>query len=144
MNRTLTLVSIVLIAIALMAQTGAVPAYNTGPPPKRTKLAPLLPPDQLWHENSQYSFQRHAYELARKIPVVLYQQPCYCYCDRIGHNSLHSCYESTHAANCGACLKELYYTYQMNEQGKSPREIRNGIIRGDWKQIDLETTGSIK
>jgi len=42
-------------------------------------------------ENAQYPFQTHAYELASRIPTVLHHQPCYCYCDRMGHNSLHSC-----------------------------------------------------
>ena len=49
-----------------------------------------------------------------RIPVVLHQQPCYCYCERrTGHNSLHSCFEGTHGARCAACLKELYYSYQQ-------------------------------
>src|ERR1043166_6421158 len=75
---------------------GGVPADNAAPPAPGKKLAPILGKDELWGPNSQYDFQTHAYELAKKIPNVLHQQPCYCYCDRMGHNSLHSCFENTH------------------------------------------------
>ncbi len=144
MNRSFTFLFLVLIAVALFAQTGMVPAYHPGPPSKGTKLPPILPPERLWGADFQYAYQKRAYELAAKIPDIIYQQPCYCYCDRMGHKSLHSCYEDTHAANCGTCLKELYYTYQMHKEGKSPRQIREGIIRGDFKQIDLDTAVTMK
>ena len=102
---------------------GAVPAHNAGPPPKGTKLPPILAKDQLWAENAQYPFQTHAYELAAKIPVILHQQPCYCYCDRMGHNSLHSCFESAHGAECATCLKEVYYSYAEHQKGRSAKQI---------------------
>jgi hypothetical protein len=122
---------------------GQIPAYNAGPPPRGKKLSPILGKEQLWGENAQYPFQTHAYELAAKIPVVLYQQPCYCYCDRMGHNSLHSCYEGTHGAQCATCLKELYYSYIEHKKGRTAAQIRKGIIKGEWKQIDLQTAASI-
>ena len=75
---------------------------------------------------------------------MIYQQPCYCYCDRgMGHTSLHSCFSGTHGAVCSTCLKELYYTYSMNKQGKSPRQIREGIIAGGWKTIDLDKAAAM-
>jgi Protein of unknown function with PCYCGC motif len=126
-------------------QQGAVPAYNTGPPPKGTKLPPILLKEQLWGDNAQYPYQTHAYELAAKIPVVIHQQPCYCYCDRgMGHNSLHSCFEGVHGAQCATCLKELYYSYQEHKKGKTSAQIRRGIIKGDWRQVDLQTAASIE
>ena len=121
-----------------------VPHFNAAPPAAGTKLPPIVIKDLLWGENAQFSYQTHAYELAAKIPKVLYQQPCYCYCDRgMGHNSLHSCFSGTHGAESGTCLKELYYTYTMYKQHKTAREIRAGIIKGDWKAIDLSTAASI-
>ncbi len=120
-----------------------IPAYNAGPPPKDAKLPPVLTKDQLWGADAQYPYQTHAYELAAKIPTVLHQQPCYCFCDRIGHNSLHSCYENTHGARCETCLKELYYSYQQHKKGKTAAQIRAGIIKGDWKSIDLVTAAAI-
>ena len=120
-----------------------VPAYNAKPPAKGTKLPAILPAEQLWGENGQYKYQTHAYELAAKIPVVLHQQPCYCYCDRMGHNSLHSCFENTHGAQCATCLRELYYSYAMHEKGKTAAQIRQGIIKGEWRQVDLQSAASM-
>ena len=120
-----------------------VPAFNAAPPAKSEALPPILAKDQLWGDNAQYLFQTHAYELAAKIPNVIYQQPCYCYCDRMGHKSLHSCFEDTHGAECSTCMKELYYSYQMTKQHKTAEQIRKGIIRGDWKDIDLQSTASM-
>jgi Protein of unknown function with PCYCGC motif len=121
-----------------------VPHFNASAPAAGTELAPILTKDQLWGSNAQFPYQTHAYELAAKIPKVLYQQPCYCYCDRsMGHKSLHSCFSSTHGAECETCLKELYYTYTMNKQGKTARQIRAGIIKGDWKLIDLDNAAII-
>jgi hypothetical protein len=125
------------------AQEAPVPAYNAGPPPKGAKLPPILGKEQLWGENSQNSFQTHAYELAARIPIVLHQQPCYCYCDRMGHNSLHSCFEGTHGAQCATCLKELYYAYTEHKNSRTAKQIRQGIVRGEWKQVDLQTAASI-
>jgi hypothetical protein len=122
---------------------GQVPAFNAGPPAKGTKLPALLTKDQLWADNAQFPYQTHAYELAAKISTVIHQQPCYCYCDRMGHNSLHSCFEGTHGAQCATCLKELYYSYTQHEKGKTAAQIRKGIIAGEWKQVNLETAASI-
>ena len=128
---------------ATSQQEAAVPAYNAGPPGKGVKLPPILGKDQLWAENAQFPYQTHAYDLAAKIPVVLHQQPCYCYCDRMGHNSLHSCFESAHGARCATCLKELYYAYSESQKGKTAAQTRKGIIQGEWHQINLETAASI-
>ena len=105
--------------------------------PKGRSCLPILTKADLWGADAQNVYQTHAYELAAKIPNVLHQQPCYCYCDRMGHNSLHSCFENTHGAQCATCLKELYYSYQQHKKGKTAAQIRAGIIKGEWKQIDL-------
>jgi hypothetical protein len=121
-----------------------VPHFNAAPPPAGTKLPPILTKDEIWGDNAQFPYQTHAYELAAKIPKVIYQQACYCYCDRgMGHNSLHSCFSGAHGAQCGTCLKELYYTYTMHQKGKTARQIRAGIIKGEWKLVDLNTAASI-
>ena len=148
-KRGLSLAFLFLITLVVSApwatsqQEAAVPAFNAGPPAKGTKLPPIIGKEQLWAGNAQYPFQTHAYELAAKIPSVLHQQPCYCYCDRMGHNSLHSCFENTHGAQCPTCLKELYYSYSMNQKGKTADQIRKGIIAGEWKQVNLETAAAI-
>lgn len=143
-SAALFLMVTVLSAPWLESESEEVPHFNEHSPAAGTELAPILTKDQLWGSNAQFPYQTHAYELAAKIPKIVYQQPCYCYCDRsMGHKSLHSCFSSTHGAECATCLKELYYTYTMNKRGKTAREIRAGIIKGDWKLIDLEGAASI-
>lgn len=142
-KRGLTLAALFLIVLGVSApwatsQEGQIPAYNAAPPPKGTKLPAILSRDQLWGDDARSAYQTHAYDLAAKIPATLYQQPCYCYCDRMGHNSLHSCFENTHGAKCDICLKELYYTYEQHKKGKTAKQIRQGIIAGDWRQVDLD------
>lgn len=122
---------------------GTVPAYNAAAPAKTAKLPPILAKDQLWGESGRYPYQLHAYELAAKVSSVIHQQPCYCYCDRMGHKSLRTCFESTHGAQCSVCMQELYYTYVQHKKGKTAAQIRKGIMDGEWKQVDLETATSI-
>jgi hypothetical protein len=147
--RAFTLIFLFTVTLTMSAQwaaqedEGGIPAYNAGPPPKGAKLPALLTKADLWGADAQHPYQTHAYELASKIPVVLHQQPCYCFCDRTGHNSLHSCFENTHGARCFTCLKELYYSYEQNKKGKTAAQIRAGIIKGDWKLIDLDTAAAI-
>lgn len=149
LHRTMALAFLFLVTLTMSAQwtapqdQGEVPAYNAAPPAKGAKLPAILSKADLWGADAQYPYQGHAYELAAKIPSVLHQQPCYCFCDRMGHNSLHSCFEGTHGARCATCLKELYYSYTQSQKGKTAAQIRAGIIKGDWKQIDLESAATI-
>jgi hypothetical protein len=129
---------IVVVEVVCFAQGDHVPAYNNAPP-KPGDALPILPRDQLWGENFKFPYQVRAYQLAAKIPDVVYQLPCYCYCERIGHNSLHTCFESTHGSHCALCMKEVFYAYEQTKLKKTPAQIRAGIIKGDWKSIDLET-----
>lgn len=135
-----------LVALTLFASTDSsqIPAYHNAPPKKSTSLAPILPKEQLVGPAFQRDYQVHAYELASRIPNLLYQLPCYCYCDRIGHGSLRSCYESTHAAHCAACLKELYFAYLQQKKGKSAPQIRAAIEKDGWQTINLETAAQIR
>jgi hypothetical protein len=131
------LAGVMALAILAFAQGDHVPAYNNAPP-KTGDLLPILPADQRVGELFKYQYQVHAYELAAKIPGVINQLPCYCYCERIGHKSLHTCFESDHGAHCGICMAEVFYAYQQTKLKKTPAQIREGIIKGEWKQINLE------
>jgi|SRR5271156_5811372 len=149
LKRGLVLAFLFLVILTVSApwassqQEGVIPAYNAGPPAKAARLPAILTRDQLWGDNAQFPYQIHAYELASKIPAVLHQQPCYCYCDRMGHNSLHSCFEGAHGARCDICLKELYYSYTQHQKGKTAVQIRKGIVQGEWRQVNLETAAAI-
>ena len=146
-KRLVTVAILALLSIAVFGQGGdpQIPAYHNERPAKNTTLAPLLTQEQIWGPGMDHPVQRRAYVLAAKIGDVLYQQPCYCFCDRaLGHQSLRSCYESTHAAHCDACMKELFYTYQQTKAGKKPAQIREAIMKGEWQKIDLEQAAQME
>jgi hypothetical protein len=79
-----------------------------------------------------------AYRIAARIPGVLAQQPCYCWCDRMGHGSLVDCFATEHGASCAVCVQEAILAEQMTRRGKTPKQIREAIVRGDWEKIPLE------
>jgi hypothetical protein len=142
MNKVLLVALFFAVAVVAFAQGDHVPAYNAQTP-KAGELLPILPADLRVGENFKYPYQVHAYELASKIPAVISQMPCYCYCERIGHSSLHTCFESNHGAHCGICMKEVYYAYQQTKLKKTPAQIRDAINKGEWKSIDLEAAVSM-
>lgn len=80
-----------------------------------------------------------AYQAARQIPEILAQQPCYCYCDRIGHRGLLDCFASKHGADCDICVKEAVFAMQEHRKGKTPEQIRAEVVHGDWKTIQLQS-----
>ena len=81
---------------------------------------------------------QNSYALAAKVKRVLYQQPCYCHCDRsIGHESLLDCFTSKHASVCDVCIREGVYAYEQTQKKKTAAQIRAGIERGEWQQVDL-------
>lgn len=119
-----------------------VPAYHAQAPAKGAALPPILSGDQLTGPYFQKKWQVAVYREAAQIPRVLYQLPCYCRCDReLGHTSLHSCFEGTHGAICSTCAMEGAYAYKMTKLGKTPRQIRDGIERGEYQSIDLDALG---
>lgn len=73
-------------------------------------------------------FARAGYKIAKEKPNLLTQLPCFCYCDRFGHSSLYTCFETVHAEQCEICLKEAVEADQMDRQGMSPQEIRTNIV----------------
>jgi hypothetical protein len=80
---------------------------------------------------------QNAYAAAAQIKKALYQQPCYCHCDRSqGHKSLLDCFASKHGSGCGTCIYEDFYTFEQLGKGKTAAQIRAGIIKGEWKSVD--------
>jgi hypothetical protein len=59
------------------------------------KPFPQLMPVERYRD---YPVLSRAYAVAHRIPDVLAQQPCFCYCDRFGHGSLLDCWASDHGA----------------------------------------------
>lgn len=108
-----------------------VPPFHTSAP--KTGLPATLDPHQFPEVENQ-----NLYALAAKEKALLYQQPCFCHCDReVGHTSLLDCYVDNHASVCLLCKKEAVLTYNESLQGKTAAQIRQDIIDGKWKTIDL-------
>ena len=119
-------------------QQNDIPHYNPAPPAKGQVLPAILTDKQLAAAALTAPVQIVSYKAAAKKPALLHQLPCYCHCDKgFGHNSLHSCFENTHGANCGVCMAEALYAYKMSKQGWTAKMVRDGIIRGEYKQMDL-------
>jgi hypothetical protein len=80
---------------------------------------------------------QNAYTVAARINRTLYQEPCYCHCDRShGHGSLLDCFASKHGSGCNICMGEAFYSYEQSHKGKTAAQIRAGIIKGEWKSVD--------
>jgi hypothetical protein len=108
-----------------------VPAFHTEAP--TGQLPETLSPSQFPNVVVQ-----NAYTLAARVKRILYQQPCYCHCDRSqGHKSLLDCFAGTHGSGCGVCLREAIYSYEQSRKGKTAEQIRAGIERGEWQQVDM-------
>lgn len=73
-------------------------------------------------------FARAGYKIAKEKPNLLTQLPCFCYCDRFGHSSLYTCFETVHAEQCEICLTEAVEADEMDRQGMPAQEIRAIIV----------------
>lgn len=119
------------LSAAAPQSEGDVPAFHNEAP--AGALPPTMSPD-----NFSDPVVQNAYTLASHIKKVLYQQPCYCHCDRSqGHESLLDCFVSKHGAGCDTCVREDLYSYEQTRKGKTPAQIRAGIIQGQWQSVDL-------
>jgi hypothetical protein len=117
---------------AQAGNTEPVPAYHNDVP--SGPLPATMDPSQF-----DKVVVQNAYSVAAHIKKILYQEPCYCHCDRNdGHGSLLDCFVSNHTAGCGVCLKEVFYTHEQSRKGKTATEIREAIEQGEWKQLDLK------
>ena len=109
----------------------ALPAFHDAAP--KGPLPETKDPKQFTDVETQ-----NIYALAAKEKAMLYQQPCFCHCDReVGHGSLLDCYVDNHASVCLLCKKEAVFTYNEWKQGKTASQIRQEIIDGKWKAVDL-------
>ena len=140
MRRPWTVMMIVLTAICVWSQSSIVTwegAYHIAPPKVAGRLVPILSPQQLWGDYGG-PVQKQAYAAAAANSSLVYQLPCKCHCERQGHTSLRSCFESLHGAACDVCMKEVLYAGGQARKGKTVAQIREGINRGDYNRVNLE------
>jgi hypothetical protein len=109
-----------------------IPAFHSAPP-----KSPL--PDPVNPDHYTDPLSKNSYAIAGKVRDVLYQQPCYCFCDRNdGHHSLYDCFLSDHASGCNTCRMEAIFAYEQTRKGESATQIRKEIIAGDWRKLKPE------
>lgn len=82
---------------------------------------------------------RAAYEFAARHPEVLKHVPCFCGCERGGHQGNHDCFVASrdaagkvtawdnHGISCEVCIDVADRSRRMHEQGLSPADIRDAI-----------------
>jgi len=130
-------------ASAPASAAAAATAREKKPVPPYHDAAPKGPlPDTLDPEQFSDPETRNIYALAAKIKAVLYQEPCYCGCDKeAGHKSLLDCYRDLHGSGCDLCKKEAVFAATETQKGKTPAQIRKEIIAGEWKTVDLSLYG---
>jgi hypothetical protein len=148
MNRTRTAIFATIAVLAFAAVSALVPqrvasrvpqSEGTEPIPAFHTEVPKGPlPATLDPKQFDDILVQNAYTLASRAKRVLYQQPCYCHCDRSqGHGSLLDCFAGKHAAECGVCIREGLYSYEQLRKGKTAAQIREGIEKGEWRQVDV-------
>ncbi len=71
----------------------AVPPFHESA--EAAKPFPVLRPPERYRD---YPAIERAYRVAHRIPGVVAQQPCYCWCNKVGHGSLLDCFASDHGA----------------------------------------------
>ncbi len=65
-----------------------------------------------------------AYRIAAEIPKVIDSLFCYCYCKKNhDHKTLLTCYTNKHGSKCDICMGEVFYAYELYNQGKTLDEI---------------------
>jgi hypothetical protein len=84
---------------------------------------------------------RASYLFAARHPEVLHYIPCFCGCERAGHQGNHDCFVAnrdaagkvrawdTHGIGCPICIDVAYESMQMFNSGASVTAIRAAIDR---------------
>jgi hypothetical protein len=94
------------------AAPAAAASHDSHATPATTEIAQNIPhyfedpeqakpfPKTLDPDSMKTAAAKQAYAAAKRIPEVLAQQPCYCFCDRgHGHGSLLHCHIDNHSAD---------------------------------------------
>jgi hypothetical protein len=107
-------------------------AYHREPP--NQELPKTLDPTEFQDNKAAFA----AYSIAAKIPEVLFQEPCYCMCDKFeGHTSLLDCYVARHGTVCHICQMEVLFIDEQHNLGKSIAEIRHALEDGSYSRLGL-------
>jgi hypothetical protein len=125
-------------AAALVAMSGIVwgALWYTSPVPSRSddaesgtpKVAALvatLSPDLFTGK------AREAYQVAKEIPEILQNMPCFCGCPRLGHKNNLYCFADQHGEECDMCMDIAIEAKSLHGMGTPVDEISK-VIRAKF------------
>jgi hypothetical protein len=116
-----------IVAVAIMAGIAWVTLRGTGEPATDTaaisKSADVLSPTIFDDEKT-----RAAYQVAKDIPEVLEQLPCFCGCmTSFGHKNNLFCFKDQHGSGCTLCQDIALDARKMHDAGMSITQIKDNI-----------------
>lgn len=116
-----------IIAVAILAVIGWMSLRGTNQPAEEftsvAKSADVLSPTIFNDEKT-----RAAYQVAKDIPEVLEQLPCFCGCmTNFGHKNNLFCFKDQHGSACDICQDIALDARQMHDQGMSIAQIQDRI-----------------
>ena len=116
-----------IIAVAIIASIAFVSLRGTNEPKDETTIAALadgvLSPTIFSDAKTQA-----AYQVAKDIPEVLEQLPCFCGCmSSFGHKNNLFCFKDQHGSGCEICQDIALDARKMHDQGMSIARIQDNI-----------------
>jgi len=91
--------------------------------PVDNAAGPTLPPEMFLDPKA-----REAYQVAKDIPDVLRELPCFCGCMRThGHKNNLFCFMDEHGSACEICEDVALDAKRMHSNGASIKEIQDNI-----------------
>ena len=114
----------IMAAVAWVSLRGTVdPTPEAGVSPGALKNAGVLSPTLFDDPET-----RAAYQVAKDIPEVLEQLPCFCGCmTSFGHKNNLFCFKDQHGAGCTLCQEIALDAKKMHDQGMSIVQIQDNI-----------------
>src|SRR5262249_38584418 len=114
-------------AVAIMVAIGWVTLRGTNEPTNETsiaeKAAGVLSPTIFDDERT-----RAAYQVAKDIPDVLEQLPCFCGCmTNFGHKNNLFCFKDQHGSGCTLCQDIALDARRLHDEGKTIAQIQDTI-----------------
>jgi Protein of unknown function with PCYCGC motif len=110
------------------------------PTPMKAHVGPVPPlPEVSFTPSRPMPLVQQVYEFAARHPEVLQYVPCYCGCERLGHNGNHDCFVKSRAATgrvteweshgmgCAICLDVGRDAMTLFNAGNSVTQIRAAI-----------------
>ena len=115
-----------ILALAIMAGIAWVSLRGTNEPVEDSaslKSAEVLSPTVFGDERT-----RAAYQVAKDIPEVLEQLPCFCGCmTGFGHKNNLFCFKDQHGAACAMCQDIALEARKMHDQGMPIAKLQEHI-----------------